>query len=104
MLDLCHCTQLVSHAPGVIPGLGQPLPFHPCPLDLDFIQTLTWRRPGLDNKTGHLAKLYKILGPIQNSQFVSIEDTGQNGWLCESTADWTRLVVQLNCAKCWSLS
>ena len=48
MLDLCCCTQLVSHAPGVIPGLGQPLPFHPRPLDPEFIQTLTWRRPGLD--------------------------------------------------------
>ena len=48
MLDLCHCTQSVSHTPGVIPGLGQPLPFRPRPLDPEFIWTLTQRRPGLD--------------------------------------------------------
>ena len=49
MLDLCHCTQLVSRTPGVIPGLGQPLPFCPHPLDLECVWTLTWRRPRLDS-------------------------------------------------------
>ena len=49
MLDLCCCTQLDFHTPGVIPGLGQPLPFRPRPLDLEFVQTLTQRRPGLDS-------------------------------------------------------
>ena len=53
MLDLFHCTQLVFCTPGVIPGLGQPLPFHPRPLDSEFIQTLTWRRPRLDNSILH---------------------------------------------------
>ena len=48
-LDLCCCTQLVSHALRVVPCLGQPLPFRPRPLDLEFIQTLTQRRPGLDS-------------------------------------------------------
>ena len=49
MLDLCHCTQSVSRAPGAIPGLGQPLPFRPRPFDLEFVRTLNWRRPRLDN-------------------------------------------------------
>ena len=44
MLDLCRCTQSVSRTPGVIPGLGQPLFFHPRPLDPEFI----WTWPGED--------------------------------------------------------
>ena len=56
MLDLCRCTQSVSCTPRVIPGLGQPLLSHPCPLDLEFIWTLTQRRPGLDTNTSHVHK------------------------------------------------
>ena len=47
-LDLCPCTQLVSRALGAIPSLGQPLLSCPHPLDPEFVQTLTQRRPGLD--------------------------------------------------------
>ena len=54
MLDLCRCTQLVSHTPGAIPSLGQPLLFRPRPLDLEFIRILTRRRPGLDSDTLYL--------------------------------------------------
>ena len=60
MLDLCCCTQSVSCTPRVIPGLGQPLPFHPRPLDLEIIQTLTWRRPELDNIGKQ--QIYKAMG------------------------------------------
>ena len=62
MLDLCHCTQSVSCTPRVITSLGQPLLFCPCPLDPEFIQTLTWRRPGLDNTitSPELAKLFIV--------------------------------------------
>ena len=56
MLDLCCCTQLVSCTPGVIPGLGKPLLSRPHPLDLEFIWTLTQRRPGLDTNTSHVHK------------------------------------------------
>ena len=65
MLDLCRCTQSVSRAPGAIPGLDQPLLFHPHPLDLEFIRTLTWRRPGLDSMQevhGPLAKARRVCG------------------------------------------
>ena len=55
MLDLCRCTQSVSHAPGVIPGPGQHPLSRPRPLDLEFIRTLTRRRPGLDRNTLHLS-------------------------------------------------
>ena len=48
MLDLCCCTQSVSCTPGVIPGLGKPLLFHPYPFDLEFVWNLTQRRPRLD--------------------------------------------------------
>ena len=52
-LNLCRCTQSVSRTPGVIPGLGQPLFFYPHPLDPEFVQTLTQRRPGLDTIPNH---------------------------------------------------
>ena len=84
MLDLCHCTQSVSHAPGAIPGLGQPLLFRPRPLDPELVQTLTRRRPGLD-----IQEEYNIpsatLGPsdVVQTQLEHLSAPTSTEWLQE---------------------